>query len=444
MTLDTERVDCVVVGAGLAGMSAAHRLATAGLSVVVAEASDRTGGRAATTWVDGAPVDRGFQSLFAAYPETRDFLRAIGMGREDFAPFSRGGVFHDGDTWSRLAMSPGGLWHFSGLRRGDIARLGRLVAEVAGRSPAALLAGQEKTMTTAEYLSRRGFSATAVDGFFRPLFGVITLDRGLGADAAYFRFLLSMLARGPAVAPVDGHGMITERATEDLRRRGGEVRTGSRVAAVLTDESGARATGVRLVGGGEIVARSVVLAVAAPAAIELLRPLDPDAAAHVPTAPAGSATLAYLLDRPLYRGRTIVLNSAPDGGDPRIDLVCQATNTIRPEGGVPHVLFAMSITTGTDDEPDADALAAATEALAERWVPGFDLRRNGRLVEVILHPFAQFRVTPGVRTRLPGARTRVAGLVVAGDLTAHPSIEGAVSSGRVAAEVVAEQLTVTP
>jgi uncharacterized protein with NAD-binding domain and iron-sulfur cluster len=65
-------------------------------------------------------------------------------------------------------------------------------------------------------------------------------------------------------------------------------------------------------------------------------------------------------------------------------------------------------------------------------------------VEVILHPFAQFRVTPGVRTRLPGARTRVAGLVLAGDLTAHPSIEGAVSSGRVAAEVVAEQLTVTP
>jgi phytoene dehydrogenase-like protein len=250
------------------------------------------------------------------------------------------------------------------------------VAEVVGRSPAALLAGPEKTMTTAEYLAERGFSATAVDGFFRPLFGVITLDRTLGADAAYFRFLMSMLARGPAVTPVDGHGMIAERATEDLRRRGGEVRTGTPVASVLTDETGARATGVRLVDGGEIAARSVVLAVAAPAAVELLRPHDPDAAAHVPTAPAGSATLAYLLDRPLYRGRTIVLNSAPGDERPRIDLVCQTTNTIRPDGGVPHVLLAMSVTTGTADEPDADALAAATADLVERWVPGFDLARN--------------------------------------------------------------------
>lgn len=444
MTSPTDTVDCVVVGAGLAGMSAAHRLATAGLRVVVAESSDRTGGRAATVWVDDVPVDRGFQSLFAAYPETHDFLRAIGMGREDFAAFSRGGVFHDGDTWSRLGMSPSGVLDFRGLERGDLPRLGRLVAEVVGRSPAALLAGSEKTMTTAEYLAERGFSSTAVEGFFRPLFGVMTLDRTLGADAGYFRFLMSMLARGPAVTPVDGHGMIAERATEDLRRRGGEVRTGTPVAAVVTDEAGTRATGVRLVDGGEIRARSVVIAVAAPAAAELLRPHDPDAADHVPTAPAGSVTLAYLLDRPLYRGRTIVLNSAPDGGGPRIDLVCQTTNTIRPEGGAPHVLLAMSVTTGTDAEPEAEALAAATEALVERWVPGFDLGRRGRLVEVIEHPFAQFRVTPGVRTRLPGARTRVAGLVLAGDLTAHPSIEGAVASGRVAAEVVAEQLTVAP
>jgi phytoene dehydrogenase-like protein len=444
MTSPTDTVDCVIIGAGLAGMSAAHRLATAGLRVVVAEASDRTGGRASTVWIDDVPVDRGFQSLFSAYPETRDFLRSIGMGREDFASFSRGGVFHAGDSWSRLDMSPSGVFRFSGLERGDLLRLGRLVSEVIGRSPRALLAGPESTMTTAEYLVERGFSPTAVEGFFRPLFGVITLDRTLGADAAYFRFLMSMLARGPAVTPVDGHGMIAERATEDLRRRGGEVRTGTPVAAVTTDEAGTRATGVRLVDGGEIRARSVVLATAAPAAVELLRPHDPDAADHVPTEPASSVTLGYLLSRPLYHGRTIVLNSAPGGEGPRIDLVCQTTNTIRPEGGTPHVLLAMSITTGTDDEPDADALAAATEALIERWVPGFDLARNGRLVEVILHPFAQFRVTPGVRTRLPGARTRVAGLVLAGDLTAHPSIEGAVASGRVAAEVVAEQLTVAP
>ena len=55
-----------------------------------------------------------------------------------------------------------------------------------------------------------GFSGEAIDRFFRPLFGVITLDRSLGADEGYFRFLMSMLARGPAVIPSDGLGMIAE------------------------------------------------------------------------------------------------------------------------------------------------------------------------------------------------------------------------------------------
>lgn len=41
-----------------------------------------------------------------------------------------------------------------------------------------------------------------------------------------------------------------------------------------------------------------------------------------------------------------------------------------------------------------------------------------------------------MRRGLPGPRTRVGNLIMAGDLTTHPSIEGAVASGARAAEIV--------
>jgi monoamine oxidase len=59
MTADME-ADVCIVGAGLAGLTAARRLSQAGRSVVVLEARDRVGGRVWTqTSRDGVPVDMG-------------------------------------------------------------------------------------------------------------------------------------------------------------------------------------------------------------------------------------------------------------------------------------------------------------------------------------------------------------------------------------------------
>ncbi|MDA8062216.1 MAG: FAD-dependent oxidoreductase, partial [Actinomycetota bacterium] len=69
-----DRVDVVVVGAGLAGLAAARHLEDAGRSVVVLEASDGVGGRVRSDRVDGFVLDRGFQVLLTAYPEARRML----------------------------------------------------------------------------------------------------------------------------------------------------------------------------------------------------------------------------------------------------------------------------------------------------------------------------------------------------------------------------------
>ena len=61
----------VVIGAGLAGLSAALTLQDAGAEVTVLESSDRPGGRVASDQIDGFILDRGFQLINLNYPEVK-------------------------------------------------------------------------------------------------------------------------------------------------------------------------------------------------------------------------------------------------------------------------------------------------------------------------------------------------------------------------------------
>ena len=63
--------EVTVIGAGLAGISAALTLQGAGRSVRVIESSDRVGGRVATDVIDGFTLDRGFQLINSQYPELK-------------------------------------------------------------------------------------------------------------------------------------------------------------------------------------------------------------------------------------------------------------------------------------------------------------------------------------------------------------------------------------
>jgi len=436
-----ERLECLVVGAGLAGLACAHRLARAGRPVGVVDAGEAPGGRARTEWVEGQPVDRGFQALFRAYPETRRFIAEIGLPRRDLRPFWRGAMIHDGERWTRFGVDARGLLSSPLLSKPEALRLARLGAEVAVRSPAALLDERDSAApTTHVYLRERGFGDRAIDAFFRPLFGTMFLDRSLAADAGYFRFLLSMLVRGPAVLPSDGLGMVAEWAAAAVRQAGGAVETGAAVEAIEPDAEGRRVAAVRLADGSRLAPRFVVLAVDPGAARRLLEPVDPVTSGRVPDEPASAVTAAFAVSIRLYGGPAILLNGAPEDGaaDPRIDLVCQTTNVARPgsrEG--PHVVLATSVRTGRPDPVAHDALQDAVEAQVRRWVPSFPWAAVARPLGVFEHPFAQYRPVPGVRERLPGPRTALENLILAGDLTTHPSIEGAVSSGRRAATIVA-------
>ena len=82
------RVDVVIVGAGLAGLSAARRLIRHGQTVVVLEARDRVGGRTLTQTVGGIPVDLGAQ--WVGPQQTRVLELAHELGVTTFQQYDDG------------------------------------------------------------------------------------------------------------------------------------------------------------------------------------------------------------------------------------------------------------------------------------------------------------------------------------------------------------------
>ena len=68
----------VVIGAGLAGISAGLTLQEVGHPVTVIDGADRAGGRIATDVIDGFVLDRGFQLINLNYPE----IKRLGLAAE--------------------------------------------------------------------------------------------------------------------------------------------------------------------------------------------------------------------------------------------------------------------------------------------------------------------------------------------------------------------------
>lgn len=81
----------VVVGAGVAGLTASIRLAQEGLPVVILEARDRIGGRVYTERVAGldAPIEYGAEFIHGKPPEIWNLLNKHGMNATEV----------DGDAW---------------------------------------------------------------------------------------------------------------------------------------------------------------------------------------------------------------------------------------------------------------------------------------------------------------------------------------------------------
>jgi hypothetical protein len=239
----------IVVGGGAAGLAACRTLEAAGHAPILLEAGDRLGGRLRTEHMaDGTPVDRGFQVLLTAYPELR---RWVDLAALDPVAFIPGAMIRKGNGWKTVAdprRLPGSILATltSGVGTwGDRIRILKLVARACYGDPLSVQDGLTQG-TTMGFLKDNGFTDGFIRDFLQPFFSGIFLDGSLSAPPAQFLYTLRMFASGAVVRPRQGIEAVVEQLAGALEKT--EVRLGTSV--VDTDaQSVGLSDGSRIKGG---------------------------------------------------------------------------------------------------------------------------------------------------------------------------------------------------
>lgn len=100
VTDETQRVDVVVVGAGISGLSVADQLTQAGSTVVLIEARTRTGGR-----LLGSPLDLGASWFWPGEHRVAELTRRLGI--DTFEQYRAGdAIFEDHSGVQRMSGNP--------------------------------------------------------------------------------------------------------------------------------------------------------------------------------------------------------------------------------------------------------------------------------------------------------------------------------------------------
>ncbi|MBN9738640.1 MULTISPECIES: NAD(P)/FAD-dependent oxidoreductase [unclassified Pseudonocardia] len=414
--------DVLVVGAGLAGLRAAAVLHRHGLSVRVLEASDRVGGRVATDVVDGFRCDRGFQVLNTSYPALRAALAPHGLDSLDARPFEPGAAIRAGDGELHRFVNP--------LRRPasgpdlvtddlfgpiDKARLVAWTARVLASPPSRTATLIDRS--AADDLDAAGLGGAVTDRFLRPFLSGVLGETALETSAAFVRLVWRSFALGTVVVPGDGMEALPRRLAAALPE--GTVSLGTRVRAVHGGPAPAVDTD-----DGTVSARAVLVAADPRTAAALLPGVaDPAMHAlttffHVPPHAPSSSPLLHLDGTGGPVVNTVVLTAAAPGYSADGRPLVASTIVGTPEG------------TGIDEPAVRRELTRIWGEPADDWAH----LHTARVEEALpLLPAGQ-----PVRRDVDLGRN----LFVAGDHRDTPSTQGALVSGRRAAQAVLARLGV--
>ncbi|MFD8617177.1 FAD-dependent oxidoreductase [Streptomyces sp. NPDC059513] len=471
MRSTAHHADVIIIGAGIAGLSAAHLLTGAGVGVSVLEAASTVGGRLATHEVDGFRLDQLGPLLCTSWPE----LTAIpGLGTPQLREFAPGVLVHSegrrhrtGDIRSargarRAARtrpsapqgSPGGYAdHLRLVPRGglgakgtglkgtglmgtglkgtriraggprssatvseaiDRARLGAALSRLAATPTARLLARPERTALAA--LGAGQMPARTVDGVLRPLLSALLGDPGLTTSSRYADLALRDYARGGLCVPAGGSGTLPDLLAASLPP--GTVRTGVHVTA-------AGITTVRTKEHGELGCRSLLLATGAGAAAELLPGLRVPAFRPV-------TVLHHTAPVPPPTGRSLVLDGDRSGPVAYTAVMSEVDPSRAPEGRT----LITSTVLGTPP-PDLDR-SVRTHLASLYGTPTDDWELLAAHHDPEAVPAMEAPHDPRRPVRV------LAGLYVCGDHRDTSSVQGALHSGRRAAEAILTDLGVAP
>ncbi|HEV2956106.1 MAG TPA: hydroxysqualene dehydroxylase HpnE [Xanthobacteraceae bacterium] len=407
-----------IIGAGLGGLAAAVRLASADRRVVIHEAANQAGGRC-RSYHDatlGMTIDNGNHLVLSGNHATLDYLATIGASERLVGPDAPDFAFVDlatGERWT-LRLSEGLLpwWIFDPKRR------------VPGTKPIDYLSGARLLWAGADKTIQQTMrcDGAVYHRLWRPvLLAALNTDPAEASARLAGAVVRETLAAGgracrPLIARDGLTGAFVEPALRFIEANGGAIRYGARLRAL-----GFTGQRVESLDFGERIERlasddAVVLAVppwiAAPLVPDLATPTEFRAIvnAHFAVAP-------------------------PAGLPPMIGVV----------NGTVEWVFAfpdrLSVTiSGADRLLDAPREELA-QTLWQEVAKVVGVAGAMPLWQLIKERRATFAALPGQDRKRPGAATRYTNMALAGDWTATGlpgTIEGAIRSGNRAADLIAQ------
>ncbi len=405
--------DVLIVGAGLAGLCCARRLSKTGVAFQILEASDGIGGRVRTDVVDGFLLDRGFQVLLTAYPEAKHVLD---YGRLDLKTFAPGAFSWFAGRMNQL-VDP---WRMPGMWRvalrsdfgtlGDKLRIARLRARLKRHSIDQLFARPDRS--TRDALLSEGFSHEMIHRFFRPFIGGILLDGELKSSSRMFEFVFKMLSEGDTAVPARGMGAIPSQIAAKFPANA--IRLNANVESLHENE-------ITLQGGETLQARAIVIAADGPAAAHLVGEAEP--------ASRSVTCFYYAAEEPPVSHPMLVLNGDGAGPVNNFAVMTQLAPSYAPQG---QHLISVSVL-GIQQLTDVQ-LGGFIIAQMKNWFG--PVARSWRFLKSYRIPHAQPQQYPGALEPAQRPVRIRPGVYVAGDHRENASINGAMLSGRRAAEAV--------
>ncbi|WP_354698526.1 Renalase [Paraconexibacter sp. AEG42_29] len=267
----------IVVGAGVAGLTAAYRLQQQGCEVTVLEAAAQVGGKTASIRKDGFIVNTGATVLAGSYDAMFDLAREVGVADRLFTPPAVIGVVRDGTVHELRGQGLGAIADF--LRTPLLSARSKLtlVRATADILRARTRVGYDRpdlraeldTETVAAYCERR-LNAEIRDHLFDPVLGGIFVVEGKNLSIVDLWFTLWKVLLGGLCGYRGGMDFFARAVAAEL-----DVRTDAPVVRVVRDGDGALVRWDDADGPHEERVDGVVLAVDAVQATRLFPELNP-------------------------------------------------------------------------------------------------------------------------------------------------------------------------
>lgn len=217
----------VILGAGLSGLACALTLHRAAQKVLVIDQNPHVGGRVSSLRsADGFLFDQGFQVLLNSYPEVQKF---VSLDTLNLRPFNSGALIFDGKNLRKLAnplRHPMEIFSTLSFPAVSLRDKGKVMALIAKAAVAQTKIATGKT-STESFLKDFGFSKEFIEVFWRPFFTGVYLDPELNTGSDFFLFLLKCFGLGQVSLPAAGMNAFPTAMAKQLPD--GSVRLNTRV-----------------------------------------------------------------------------------------------------------------------------------------------------------------------------------------------------------------------